>query len=107
MNGTVEAAGNGFALQDMAGKGRFEVHSAEAQGWTLGTVAMEGRLEKSVAIIDGRLKSKMGGAHWSGKVLLGDKRPGYELTLEVKDFDIRRYRKAAKPLTANSIFKAL
>ena len=105
VNGTVEAAGNGFALQDMAGKGRFEVHSAEAQGWTLGTVAMEGRLEKSVAIIDGRLKSKMGGAHWSGKVLLGDKRPGYELTLEVKDFDIQKISQSGKAIDGKLNFQ--
>jgi autotransporter translocation and assembly factor TamB len=90
MNGTVVASGTGFALKDTAAQVRLEVRSAEAQGWALGALALEGRLQKSVASIDGQLKSKLGGANWSGKIALIDKRPSYELTLAIKDFDMKQ-----------------
>lgn len=90
VNGTIEASGTGFALQGTAAKARLEVQSAEAQGWALGAVSMDARLQKSVAMLDGRLKSKLGGANWSGKVALGDKRPSYELALTVRDLDVQK-----------------
>src|SRR5262245_6008330 len=90
VHGTVEADGTGFTLQHIAGKTQFEVRSAEVQGWTLGTISMEGRLQNSVAALDGRLKSKLGGASWSGKVALGNKLPTYELALAVKELDIQK-----------------
>jgi autotransporter translocation and assembly factor TamB len=89
LGGTLEARGAGFALRDIAGSTRLQVQSAEAQGWNLGNVDLEGRLQKSVASIDGRLNSAMGGANWSGKINLADKRPSYDLDLTVKDFDVQ------------------
>ena len=35
-------------------------------------------------------QSKLGGAEWSGKVALSEKRPPYELALSVKDLDIEK-----------------
>src|SRR4030095_11799090 len=90
VHGTVEAGGTGFSLQNIAGKTQFEIRSTEVQGWALGTISMEGRLQNSVAALDGRLKSKMGGANWSGKVARGNKRPTYELALSVKELDIQK-----------------
>ena len=90
MNATVVASGTGFGLKDTDGRVRVEVQSAQAQGWALGSVAVQGRLQKSIASIDGQLKSKLGGANLSGKIALGDKRPGYELTLAVKDLDVQQ-----------------
>jgi len=90
VNGTVVASGTGFALQDTAAQARFEVQSAEAQGWALGAVSLQGRLQKSIAVLNGRLKSKLGGADWSGKITLGAKQPSYELALAVKDFDLQK-----------------
>ena len=90
VHGTVEAGGTGFSLQNTAGKTQFEIRSTEVQGWALGTISMEGRLQNSVAALNGRLKSKMGGANWSGKVALGSKRPTYELALSVKELDIQK-----------------
>jgi hypothetical protein len=90
VNGTVEAGGAAFTLQDITGKTQFEIRSAEVQGWALGTISMEVRLQNSVAALDGRLKSKLGGANWSGKVALGNKRPTYELALAVKELDVQK-----------------
>jgi autotransporter translocation and assembly factor TamB len=87
---TVEANGTGFALQNTGASARVEVRSTVVQGWTLGDVSMEGRLQKSVAAFDGRLKSKLGGANGSGKVGFGGKRPTYDLALSVKDLDIQK-----------------
>ena len=86
--GTLEAHGNGFALPDIAAKTELEIRSTQIQGWALGTVAMQGRLEKSVAVVDGRLDGKVGGANWSGKVGLQGKRPTYEARIAIKDFDV-------------------
>jgi autotransporter translocation and assembly factor TamB len=85
--GNLEARGNGFALNDIAAKTNFEIRSTEVQGWTLGTVGLLGRLEKSVAALDGRLDGKAGAASWSGKVALQGKRPTYEASIALKDFD--------------------
>jgi autotransporter translocation and assembly factor TamB len=87
---TVEANGTGFALQNTGGSARVQVTSTVVEGWNLGDVSMEGRLQKSVAAIDGRLKSKLGSANWSGKVGLGEKRPTYDLAIAAKDFDIQK-----------------
>ena len=88
--GTVEARGSGFALNDIAAKTRFEVRSTQVQGWALGTLAMEARLEKSTAVLDGRLDGKAGGASWSGEIGLQGKRPTYEAALAVKNLDVAR-----------------
>ncbi|HEX7229046.1 MAG TPA: AsmA family protein, partial [Candidatus Binatia bacterium] len=88
LGGTIEARGAGFALRDIAGSTRLQVQSAEAQGWKLGDVGLEARLQKSIASIDGRLNSAMGGANWSGKINLAEKRPSYDLNLTVNDFDL-------------------
>jgi autotransporter translocation and assembly factor TamB len=87
---TVEANGTGFALENTGASARVEVRSTVVQGWTLGDVSMKGRLQKSEAVLDGRLKSKLGGANWSGKVGVGGKRPAYDLALSVKDLDIQK-----------------
>src|SRR5689334_309457 len=98
LGGTVEARGNGFALRDIVGTTRLQVHSAEAQGWKLGDVAVDARLQKSVAIVDGQLRSPMGGASWSGKINLADKRPSYDLYAAVNDFDLEQIGQSNKAL---------
>jgi autotransporter translocation and assembly factor TamB len=98
LGGTVEARGNGFALRDIAGTTRLQVHSAEAQGWKLGDVAVDARLQKSVAMVDGQLRSPMGGARWSGKINLADKRPSYDLHAAVNDFDLEQIGQSNKAL---------
>ncbi|HMF48802.1 MAG TPA: translocation/assembly module TamB domain-containing protein, partial [Candidatus Saccharimonadales bacterium] len=105
LNGVVEAAGTGFALQTTTGKARLEIRAAEAQGWALGGLSMEGALERSVASVEGRLKSKLGGAHWSGKIVLNDKRPSYDLALAVKDLDIQKAVAGGKPLQGKVNFQ--
>jgi autotransporter translocation and assembly factor TamB len=87
---TVEANGTGFALQNTGASARVEVRSTVVEGWTLGDVSMEGRLEKSVAAVSGQLKSKLGGANWRGNLVLGEKRPTYDVALSVKDLDIQK-----------------
>ncbi|MGN6735983.1 MAG: translocation/assembly module TamB domain-containing protein [Candidatus Binatia bacterium] len=98
LGGTVEARGNGFALRDIAGTTRLQVHSAEAQGWKLGDVAVDARLQKSVAMVHGQLRSPMGGASWSGKINLADKRPSYDLYAAVNDFDLEQVGQSNKAL---------
>jgi autotransporter translocation and assembly factor TamB len=90
MQGTLEANGNGFALRETQAKVGLEVRGAQVQEWLLGTLSMQGGLKDNVATLDGRLKSKLGGAEWSGKVALSEKRPPYELALSVKDLDIEK-----------------
>jgi autotransporter translocation and assembly factor TamB len=90
VSGALEAQGKGFALQSTAGKGRFEVRGTEVQGWTLGTVTNQAKLENSSAVFEGRLEGGLGGANWSGKVGLKDKRPTYEVALAVKDLAIEK-----------------
>jgi len=89
VNGTAEASGKGFSLPAVAAKARMQVRGAEVQGWTLGDVSLDARLENSVAAVDGRLKGQLGGANWSGKITLEDK-PSYDLMLAVNDLDIQR-----------------
>lgn len=105
LNGSVEAAGTGFALQTTTGKARLEIRAAEAQGWALGALSMEGALGHSVASVDGRLKGKLGGANWSGKIVLHDKRPSYDLALTVKDLDIQKAAVGGKPLQGKLNFQ--
>jgi autotransporter translocation and assembly factor TamB len=90
MKATVEARGTGFELQNTAGTMSLETRTTEVQGWSLGTVSMRGRLQNSVAVVDGGLKGKLGGANWSGKIALSDKRPSYELALSVNDLDVEK-----------------
>jgi len=89
VHGTAEISGRGLTLPALAAKAELEVRAAEAHGWSLGNVSMAGRVENSVAALDGRLKSALGGASWSGKVTLQEK-PAYELRLAVNDLDIQR-----------------
>ena len=105
LNGVVQAAGSGFALQNTAGKARFEIRAAEAQGWALGAVSLVGALEGGVAAIDGSLKSNLGGANWSGKILLIEKRPSYQVALAVKDLDIQKSGAGGKALQSKLNFQ--
>ena len=98
LGGTVEARGNGFALRDIAATTRLQVHSAEAQGWKLGDVAFDARLQKSIAIVDGQLHSTIGGASGSGKINLADKRPSYDLHVAIKDFDLQQVGQSSNAL---------
>ena len=100
MSGTIQAGGTGFALKSTRGKARLEIRAAEVQGWALGALSMEGALEHGVAAIDGRLKSNLGGANWSGKIALNEKRLSYDLALAVKDLDVQKGVAGAKPLQA-------
>jgi hypothetical protein len=88
--GTIAATGTGFSLQNTAGKAHLEIRSTGLQGWGLGTVSVDGLLKNSIAAIDGRLEGKLGGANWSGKISLGDKRPSYDLALTVKNLDVQK-----------------
>jgi hypothetical protein len=90
VSGALEARGSGFGLQSTVAKAQLEVRGAEAQGWTLGTLATEAKLENSLAVLQGRLEGNMGAANWSGKVGLKDKRPTYDLALAVKDLVIEK-----------------
>lgn len=105
MSGTIEASGTGLALQGTTGKARLEIRSAEAQGWTLGAVSLQGALERGVAAIDGRLKSNLGGANWSGKIVLNEKRPSYDVALTVKDLDIQKTVAGGKALQGKLNFQ--
>ncbi len=104
LSGVVEAAGTGFALQTTTGKARLAIRGAEAQGWALGALSMDGALEHGIAAVDGRLQGKLGGANWSGKIALTEKRPSYDLTLEVKDLDIEKAVAADQALSGKLNF---
>jgi translocation and assembly module TamB len=105
LGGTLEAAGKGFALGDIAGSTRLQVRSAETQGWKLGDVDVDARLQKSIASVDGRLNSTTGGANWSGKINLADKRPSYDLHVAVKDFDLQQVGQSSKALNGKLNFR--
>ncbi len=105
VSGTVEAGGDGFALADTRAKANLEIHSAEAQGWALGLVALDGRLQDSVAAFDGNLKSKLGGANWSGKIAFGERRPTYELALSVQDLDVEKTMRSDETLKGKLNFR--
>ena len=90
VNGSAEARGDGFALQNIAAKTQFDVRSASVQGWALGHVEMRAALEKGIALLDGQLNGSMGGATWSGKVALKEKRPAYDFALTLKDLAVER-----------------
>jgi autotransporter translocation and assembly factor TamB len=89
LRANVEANGSGFALRDTQAKLALEVRAAQVQEWLLGSVSMQGGLKDSMAVLNGRLASKLGGAEWSGKVALSEKRPSYDLVLSVKDLDLK------------------
>ena len=86
----IEASGNGFALRDTQAKLVLEVRAAQVQEWLLGTLSMQGGLKESVAAINGNLKSKLGGAEWSGKIALSEKQPLYELALSVRNLAVEK-----------------
>jgi hypothetical protein len=58
-------------------------------------------------MVDGQLHSNMGGASWSGKINLADKRPSYDLHVAVNDFDLQQVEQSNKALPASLIFAAL
>lgn len=86
----VEASGQGFALRDIQAKLALEVRGAQVQQLLLGGVSVQSELKNGTAAVNGRLAGQMGGAEWTGKVGLTEKRPPYELNLTVKDFDLRK-----------------
>jgi autotransporter translocation and assembly factor TamB len=90
VQGTAEAQGSGFALQNTAAKTQLEMRSAVIQGRALGNVELRAELEKTIARIDGQLNGHFGGAQWSGKVALQEKRPSYDFALAVKDFALEK-----------------
>ncbi len=90
LDGTAELIGDGFALAHTTGKASVQIRSAQAQGWTLGLVTLNGRLQDRVAAFEGNLKSKLGGAAWTGKIALGERRPTYELALSVQNLDVEQ-----------------
>jgi autotransporter translocation and assembly factor TamB len=90
VNGSAEARGDGFALQNIAAKTQFDVRSASVHGWALGHMEMRVALEKGIALLDGQLSGSLGGANWSGKVALKDKRPAYDLALTVKNLAVEK-----------------
>jgi autotransporter translocation and assembly factor TamB len=90
VNGTAEARGDGFALQNIAAKMQLEVRAASVQGWALGNLETRAELEKGTALLSGQLNGSMGSASWSGKVALKDKRPAYDLALTVKDLAVEK-----------------
>jgi autotransporter translocation and assembly factor TamB len=89
-SGSIQASGTGFELARTTAKGQLEVRGAAVQDWALGAVSMAGRLQDGVAALDGRVKSQMGGADWSGKIALKEKRPSYEIALSVKNLDVQK-----------------
>lgn len=105
LNGTFQAASTGFALQSTTAKVRLEIRSAEAQGWVLGALSMEGGLERGVAAVDGRIKGNLGGADWSGKFNVLGKRPSYDIELAVKDLDIQKAVAGGRPLQGKLNFQ--
>src|SRR5262249_23350031 len=106
VGGTVEARGNGFALGAISATTRMQIQSAEAQGWKVGDVAVEGHLQKSIASIDGQLKSAMGGANWSGKISIADKRPSYDLNLAVQDLDLQKVSQSGQAINGKLNLRA-
>jgi hypothetical protein len=89
-SGSIQASGSGFGLASTTAKGQLAVRSAAVQGWELGAVSMSGRLHNSLAELDGSVKSQLGGANWSGKIALKEKRPSYEIALSVKNLDVQK-----------------
>jgi translocation and assembly module TamB len=106
LSGTAEVSGDGFALAHTAAKGHIEIRSAEAQGWSLGQVTLDGRLQDRVAAFEGNLKSKLGGAGWSGKIALGERRPTYDLALSVENLDVERMVRTGEGLQGKLSFRA-
>jgi len=86
----IEVSGQGFALRDIQAKLALEVRGARVQEWLLGGLSMQSELKDGAAAMRGRLASQMGGAEWTGKVGLTEKRPPYELNLAVRNFDLRK-----------------
>jgi autotransporter translocation and assembly factor TamB len=105
MNATLQAAGTGFALGDTTGKTRLEIRSAEAQGWSLGMLSMEVMLKSGVAAIEGQIKGNLGGANWSGKIGLSEKRPNYDLAWTVRDLDVQKVVSGGAPLQGKLNFQ--
>jgi translocation and assembly module TamB len=89
LEGTATVSGRGFTLPALIAKANLEMGDAEAYGWSLGNVYLAGTIQNSVATVDGRLKSTLGGANWSGKIALQEK-PTYDLMLAVNELDIQR-----------------
>ncbi|MGH7795744.1 MAG: translocation/assembly module TamB domain-containing protein [Candidatus Binatia bacterium] len=88
-HGTATLTGRGFTLPALIAKANLEIRGAEAYGWSLGNVSLAGSILNSVAAVDGRLKSTLGEATWSGKIGLQEK-PAYDLVLAINDLDIQR-----------------
>lgn len=105
LNGTVEVTGDGFALARTTAKADLQVRSAEAKGWSLGLVTLQGRLRNRVAAFEGNLKSKLGGAGWTGKIALGEHRPTYELALSVQNLDVEQSVKKDEALQGKLNFR--
>jgi autotransporter translocation and assembly factor TamB len=95
--GTLDARGRGFSLHGTVAKTRFEVRGAQIETWSLGTVAIDVKLENSIAVLDGKAEGNLGSAKWSGKIGLKEKRPTYDLALAFKDFIVEK----AVPNAAN------
>jgi len=99
VNGTAEARGRGFALQDLTAKAQLHARSAVVQGRALGNVEMTAHLEKSTARVNGELAGDIGRAQWSGKIAFQQKHPSYELTLAVNDLALERVVQNANSIT--------
>jgi autotransporter translocation and assembly factor TamB len=97
VSASLEGGGTGFSLAGLDVKGVIRMQNAAVGGWALGEFSMDGRVHKSLAQIDGNLKSNMGVASWQGEVSLKDK-PGYQLSFAVENLDIQKAAGDEKPL---------
>jgi autotransporter translocation and assembly factor TamB len=100
VSATLEGGGTGFSLAGLDVKGVIRMQNAAVGGWALGEFSMDGRVHKSLAQIDGNLKSNMGVASWQGEVSLKDK-PGYQLSFAVENLDIQKAIGGDKKLAGN------
>lgn len=90
VSGSAEARGSGFTLGGTTATTDLKVRSTQIAGWALGALALQARVEKSTAVLSGRLESTLGAARWSGNIGFAKARPTYDLTIAVKDFNIER-----------------
>ena len=103
--GTLQIAANGLSLQSTTAKAQMQIQSAEAQSWKLGNLAVQGQLQNGVATLDGQLRSAMGDGSWSGKVILTNQRPTYDLNFTAKNFDVQKIAQNANGFKSKLNFR--
>ena len=104
VDGSVVFRGIGLGLAQLEGTGSFNVRALQANGWELGEMRLQSKVQANTAVVNGTLKGALGGADWRGTVTL-NQTPRYDFAVAVTNLDIKKMSHEERTLGGVVSFK--